>query len=85
VTGAVQRKEIERTNNYGQAGERYRSFEQWERDELITNLVVALRQCNSDIQERMVTEFSRCDAEYGERVAEGIGLRVPEPMATGDD
>ena len=39
VPGKVVRQEISRTNNYGQAGERYRTFEKWEQDELISNLV----------------------------------------------
>jgi len=85
VSGRVVRKEISRVNNYGQAGERYRIFEQWERDELISNLVSALKQCNPDIQERMVWHFSQCDMDYGRRVAEGLGLRLedvkPVPVA----
>lgn len=76
VSGRVQRKEISRTNNYGQAGERYRTFAQWERDELISNLVGALQQCNQDIKERMVWHLSQCDAEYGRRVADGLGIKV---------
>jgi catalase len=85
VSGQVVRKEIARTNNYGQAGERYRTFEQWERDELISNLVGQLRQCNPDIQQRMVEHLSKCDAEYGLRVAQGLGIAVPELATTGDD
>ena len=68
------RKEISRTNNYGQAGARYRAFQPWERDELIKNLVGALKQCDRDIQDRMVNHLTQCDAEYGKRVAQGLGL-----------
>jgi len=85
VSGKVTRKEISRTNNYGQAGERYRTFSKWEQDELIKNLVTQLSQCNQDIKERMVWHLSQCDAEYGKRVAEGLGIRVedvpPVPVA----
>ena len=85
VSGKVVRQEISRTNNYGQAGERYRTFAAWERDELISNLVSALSQCNQDIKERMVWHFAQCDGEYGRRVAEGLGMRVqdvpPVPVA----
>ena len=35
VAGKVVRQAISRTNDYGQAGERYRTFEAWEQDELI--------------------------------------------------
>jgi catalase len=85
VSGKVTRQEISRTNNYGQAGERYRAFSKWEQDELISNLVSGLAQCNQDIQERMVWHLSQCDAEYGRRVANGLGIRVedvpPVPVA----
>src|SRR4051794_9283939 len=81
VAGKVVRQEISRTNNYGQAGERYRTFETWEQDELISNLATQLAQCNQDIQERMVRHLSQCDAEYGRRVAEGLGLRAEDVPA----
>lgn len=58
VQGPVVRQKISRTNDYKQAGERYRTFEDWERDDLILNLVTALKQCNPDIQERMVEHFT---------------------------
>ncbi len=76
IEGNLVRQTIERTNDYKQAGERYRSFEDWERDDLIDNLVSNLKQCNQDIQERMVHHLTQCDADYGRRVAEGIGLAV---------
>ncbi|CAM4388102.1 catalase [Paenibacillus tarimensis] len=66
------REKIERTNDFKQAGETYRSFEDWERDELISNLVTALKICNPDIQERMISYFTQADADYGRRVKEGL-------------
>ncbi|MDQ6862053.1 MAG: catalase, partial [Verrucomicrobiota bacterium] len=45
VEGRIVREKIERENNFGQAGERYRAFEDWERDELIANLVSGLKPC----------------------------------------
>ncbi len=77
VEGAVVRQTISRENNYGQAGDRYRAFESWERDELISNLVGALKMCNDDIQQRMVYHLAQCDDEYGQRVADGLGIAVP--------
>ncbi|QSQ20450.1 catalase [Pyxidicoccus parkwayensis] len=73
VSGEVVRREISRTNNYGQAGARYRAFQDWERDELIKNLVGALKQCDADIQDRMIHHLNQCDADYGRRVAQGLG------------
>lgn len=81
VTGHVVRQTLERENNYQQAGERYRSFEDWERDELIKNLVSGLKVATRPVQERMVWHLTQCDRDYGRRVAEGLGL--PTPGANG--
>jgi catalase len=78
IQGQVRRQAIDRKNPYQQAGERYRTFEDWERNELINNLVDLLKQCNKDIQERMVHHLTQCDADYGRRVAEGIGIALPQ-------
>ncbi|HEY0081437.1 MAG TPA: catalase [Pyrinomonadaceae bacterium] len=78
--GAVVRQKIGRTNDFKQAGERYRTMEDWERDELVQNLSDALKQCNPDIQERMITLLTKCDENYGRRVAEGIGRPFASPV-----
>jgi hypothetical protein len=36
-----------------------------------------------EIQDRMVSMFSQCDADYGRRVAEGLGIPVPDGAAAG--
>ncbi|MBW4561308.1 MAG: catalase [Mojavia pulchra JT2-VF2] len=72
VQGPVIRQKISRTNDYQQAGERYRSFHDDERDDLILNLVTALNKCEPHIQERMLEHLMQCDAEYGTRVREGL-------------
>jgi catalase len=74
VEGTVGRAPISWPCNFKQACERYRSFETWEREELISNLIGALSGCNPDIQQRMVANFTAADTEYGARVAEGLGL-----------
>lgn len=74
IAGQLVRQKIERTNDYQQAGERYRALEGWERDDLILNLVNTLRPARRHIQERMVWHFTQCDPDYGRRVAEGLGL-----------
>ena len=45
VAGHVGRQKLERTNDYAQAGERYRTMPDWERDDLVLNLVDLLGQC----------------------------------------
>jgi catalase len=66
------RQKIDRQNNFKQAGETYRKFEDWERDDLITNLVNTLAPVQKHIQEKMIELFAQCDADYGRRVAEGL-------------
>jgi catalase len=66
------RQKIDRQNNFGQAGQTYRNFEEWEREELISNLSSALAPAPKQIQDKMIELFTQCDADYGRRVAEGI-------------
>ncbi|WP_158828683.1 catalase [Mucilaginibacter lacusdianchii] len=71
-TTKLVRRKIDRTNDYKQAGERYHMFEDWERDDLIKNLVNTLAPAHKAIQDKMVEHFTKCDADYGRRVAEGL-------------
>ncbi|WP_285399650.1 catalase-related domain-containing protein [Lysinibacillus sp. fls2-241-R2A-57] len=52
-----------------QAGETYRNFEQWERDELLENLIRDLAVCNIDIQETMI---ALAEEAYGHLLKEGL-------------
>ena len=78
VSGRLMRRKLARTNDYAQAGERFRTMPDWERDDLVTNMIDLLGQCEQQIQERMIDHFAKCDPEYGRRVAEGLGLPVTE-------
>ena len=73
---ALIRERIDRQNNFKQAGETYRNFEEWEREELISNLVNTLAPVRKDIQDKMVDLFSQCDQDYGRRVAEGLEMAL---------
>ncbi|EYD76698.1 Catalase [Rubellimicrobium mesophilum DSM 19309] len=79
--GAIGRQRIERTNDFAQAGVRYRSYSDEEREELISNLVGALGECAPVIQDRMIRHFTLADADYGRRVAEGLGRSVSSEAA----
>ncbi len=87
IEGQVMRSKIPRTNDYKQAGERYLLSEQWERDDLVTNLTGLLSQCDRPIQERMVWHLYMIEDELGARVGDGIGVSLQdvgdlEPLAT---
>ncbi|ARS36470.1 catalase [Pontibacter actiniarum] len=74
------RQHIDRTNHFGQAGDTYRNFEDWERDELINNLSNDLASCDKRIQDKMVEYFTQADEDYGRRVAEGIKMMTEKMM-----
>jgi len=75
VEGHLGRYQTSRTaDDYKQTGERYRSFEDWEREDLIGNIVADMKQCPEHIQLRMVWHFWHCDPDYGTRVAQGAGI-----------
>jgi catalase len=80
VSGQAMKATIERENNYQQAGERYRSIEQWERDDLVKNFTFFIGQCDQPIKEKMVWHLLQCDLELGTRVAEGIGVKVDSQL-----
>jgi catalase len=66
------RETIDRPNDFGQAGDTYRSFEDWEREELISNLVDALSVCRAEIQNKMIEYFTNADKDYGKQVKDGL-------------
>ena len=66
------RQKIDRQNNFKQAGERWRMHEDWEKDELVLNLVNTLKPAAKHIQDKMIELFTQCDLEYGQRVADGL-------------
>lgn len=82
VEGRLVREKIPRPNDFGQAGDTYRAFEDWEREELVSNLVGALSKCKPDIRERMISHFTQADADYGRRVAEGLASVPTDDSAT---
>jgi catalase len=81
IEGKLTRAPIERTNDFAQAGERYRTMPDWERDDLVLNLVTLLSQAEDDVVERILPLFAQCDEDYARRVAQGLGKPVPEAAA----
>jgi catalase len=84
------RQKIDRTNDFKQAGETYRNFEEWEREDLISNLSNTLAACDKRIQDKMIEHFTLADKDYGRRVAEGIKqatekMRQMKEKAAGTD
>lgn len=78
VEGRLVRESIDRNDNTKQAGETYRMFEDWERDELIKNLVNDLSECDQRIQDKMIALAESADEEYGRRLREGLENAVKD-------
>jgi len=74
ISGKLTRTRLEREDNYTQAGERYRTMPDWEREDLVLNLTTLLGQCEKHIQERMTAHFTKCDRQFGSRLADGLGI-----------
>lgn len=82
VEGHLGRYQTTRTaDDYEQAGERYRSFQDWERDDLVSNVGNDLKDCPEVIQLRMVWHLWHCDEDYGRRVAEIAGIDLERAKA----
>ena len=78
ITGRLTRKRIPRTDDYTQAGQRYLLSEQWEKDDLVANLIDGLSQCDRPIQERMVWHLFMAEDELGQRVGDGLGISADD-------
>jgi len=72
--GNIGRQKIGLTNDFKQAGERYRSLSKVDQDHLVDNIVDSLRKADKSIQQRMVENLAKADSELGKRVAKGLKL-----------
>jgi catalase len=82
VEGHLGRYQTSRTaDDYRQAGERYRTFEDWEREDLVANIGGDLKKCPAPIQLRMAWHLWHCDEDYGRRVAEVAGIDLEKAKA----
>jgi catalase len=79
ISGDVARYDHHQGNDDDQqAGDLYRLMKPAERTRLIENIVNDMKTVPEHTQLRQVGHFTKADAEYGHRVAEGLGLKVDE-------
>jgi catalase len=74
LEGTVTRRKISLTNDFEQAGQRYRSLGKVDQEHLVDNIVDSLGKANSAIQKRMAENLTKADKELGKRVAKGLKL-----------
>lgn len=79
VSGEAQSVAYDHHDHYTQPGDLYRLLSEEERARLVRNIVNAMKPVESDeIKLRQIGHFYKADPEYGRRVAEGLGLTVPQ-------
>ncbi|WEK54467.1 MAG: catalase KatA [Candidatus Cohnella colombiensis] len=78
VSGHVDSVAYDHDDHYTQAGDLYRLLSAEERARLVANIVGAMKPVErDDIKLRQIAHFYKADPEYGQKVAEGLGLAVP--------
>ncbi len=74
IEGEVTRQKIRLTDDFTQAGERYRSLSNMDQEHLVDNLVADLLNIDKPIQQRVVGNLTNADPELGRLVARGLKL-----------
>jgi catalase len=64
--------------DYRQAGDLYRLMNADQKSQLISNLVGPLKTVPRFIQVRQLMQFYKADADYGSRIAIGLGIHIDE-------
>lgn len=70
-------------DDFTQAGNLYRMFDNEHRDRLAGRIAGALGQAREEVQMRQLCHFFRADPDYGQRVAGKLGVDVGAMMAAG--
>ncbi len=65
-------------DDYTQAVNLFRLMSADQKDQLIGNIVSAMKTVPKEIQERQIGHFYKADSAYGEGVAKGLGLPIPK-------
>jgi catalase len=79
VKGLAESAAYNHHDHYTQAGDLYRLMSTEEKVRLVENIVAAMKSVErEDIKLRQIQHFYKADPEYGERVANGLKLSVPQ-------
>ncbi|MFD0590473.1 catalase [Paenibacillus sp. GCM10027627] len=81
--GAAGREKIEKTDDFTQAGERFRSLPEDQQANLIANLTGDLRATNDDIRLRAICNFFRADRTLGMKLSEELGVDIRQYVPQG--
>lgn len=82
VSGMAANVPYDDDDYYTQAGDLYRLMTEEQKNILIKNIVNWMKPVEKvEIKERQIRLFYQADPDYGKRVAEGLGLPVPEGIS----
>ena len=74
MEGEVTRQKISITNDFAQAGERYRSLSKIDQEHLVDNLIADLMHIDKPIQKRVAENLTKADPELGKSVVKGLKI-----------
>jgi catalase len=74
VEGNMMRRKISLTNDFEQAGKRYRSLSKIDQAHLVDNIADSLSKADRPIQKRMVDNLTKADPKLGKLVAGALKL-----------
>ncbi|WP_176585175.1 catalase KatA [Priestia megaterium] len=81
VSGVADSVAYDHNDHYTQAGDLYRLLSKDERTRLVANIVEAMKPVEKEeIKLRQIQHFYKADPEYGTRIADGLGLSVPQQV-----
>ncbi|MGM9955406.1 MAG: catalase KatA [Peribacillus sp.] len=81
VSGKAAQVAYNHHDHYTQAGDLYRLLSDEEKTRLVENVVGAMKPVElEEIKLRQIGHFYKADPEYGTRIAEGLGLAVPQEV-----
>lgn len=81
VTGVAENVAYDSDDHYTQAGDLYRLMDEEERTRTVETIVGAMKPVTKDeIKLRQIGHFYKADPEFGQRIAEGLGLSIPQEV-----
>lgn len=82
VSGSADSVPYDHHDHYTQPGDLYRLLSAEERGRLVNNIVNAMKPVEKDgIKLRQIAHFYKADPEWGNAIAEGLGLRDKETIS----
>jgi catalase len=83
LQGSAGRQKIDKTDDFTQAGERYRSLPEELQANLIANVVGELKQTNDDIRLRAICNFFRADRTFGMKLSQALDVDISKFIPRG--